>query len=107
MSPSQDREPMVTAATIEGIFIAGAAREALTPVAEVRAVEGRGLEGDRYHAAAGSFSRSAAGSVAAAPAPPVVQRQTARARATSIVRRGRRAAMFNSPSGNARGPKAR
>jgi MOSC domain-containing protein YiiM len=48
---------MVTTATLEGIFIAGAAREPLASVAEVRAVEGRGLEGDRYHAAVGSFSR--------------------------------------------------
>jgi MOSC domain-containing protein YiiM len=48
---------MVTTAAVEGIFIAGAARETLAPVAEVRAVEGRGLEGDRYHAAVGSFSR--------------------------------------------------
>jgi MOSC domain-containing protein YiiM len=48
---------MVTTGVVEGIFIAGAAREALAAVAEVRAVEGRGLEGDRYHAAVGSFSR--------------------------------------------------
>jgi MOSC domain-containing protein YiiM len=48
---------MVTTGTVEGIFIAGAARVPLASVAEVRAVEGRGLEGDRYHAAAGSFSR--------------------------------------------------
>ena len=48
---------MVTAGTVEGIFIAAASREPLVSVREVRAVEGRGLEGDRYHAGVGSFSR--------------------------------------------------
>ena len=48
---------MVTAGTVEGIFIAAAARQPLVSVREVHAVEGRGLVGDRYHAAVGSFSR--------------------------------------------------
>src|SRR5215208_3412452 len=48
---------MVPAGTVEGIYIAAAARQPLVPVGEARAVEGRGLEGDRYHAGVGSFSR--------------------------------------------------
>ena len=42
---------------IESIFIAPAARVALLPIPQVMAFEGRGLEGDRYCAGVGSFSR--------------------------------------------------
>lgn len=42
--------------TLVGIFIAPAARAAMISVAEVCAVPGRGLEGDRYFHAAGTFS---------------------------------------------------
>jgi MOSC domain-containing protein YiiM len=39
------------AGAVEGIWIAASPKGAMTSVAEVRAVAGRGLEGDRYHAA--------------------------------------------------------
>lgn len=39
------------------IFLAPAAGAPVVPVASARAVEGRGLEGDRYAAGEGSFSR--------------------------------------------------
>jgi MOSC domain-containing protein YiiM len=42
---------------LESIFIAPAAKAPLVGVPEVRAVVGRGLEGDRYFLAEGSFSR--------------------------------------------------
>jgi len=43
--------------TAEAIFLAGAAGAALSPVNEVRALPGKGLEGDRYALGVGSFSR--------------------------------------------------
>ena len=43
--------------TLRHIFIAPERRVALEELAEVRAVPGRGLEGDRYFAGVGSFSR--------------------------------------------------
>jgi MOSC domain-containing protein YiiM len=42
---------------LRGIWISPAARAPLVGLAEVRAVPGRGLEGDRYFFARGSFSR--------------------------------------------------
>jgi MOSC domain-containing protein YiiM len=42
---------------LESIFIAPAAKAPLVGVPEVRAVVGRGLEGDRYFLGQGSFSR--------------------------------------------------
>src|SRR5215472_12402362 len=41
---------------VTAIFIGPAAREPMTSVAEVRAVAGRGLEGDRYFDGTGTFS---------------------------------------------------
>lgn len=41
---------------VEGIYVAGGAGERLVSVPVVRAVEGVGLEGDRYAAGAGTFS---------------------------------------------------
>jgi MOSC domain-containing protein YiiM len=43
--------------TLANIFIAPAAQARMQSVSEVRAVPGRGLEGDRYGEAAGTFSR--------------------------------------------------
>jgi MOSC domain-containing protein YiiM len=43
--------------SLSGIFIAPAAGAAMVSVSEVRAIPGRGLEGDRYFHAAGTFSR--------------------------------------------------
>ena len=48
---------MVTASGIEGIYIAAAAGGPPVAVSEVLVVADRGLEGDRYHAGVGSFSR--------------------------------------------------
>jgi MOSC domain-containing protein YiiM len=42
---------------VHAIYLAPAARQALTAVTEVRAIAGQGLEGDRYARGAGSFSR--------------------------------------------------
>lgn len=42
---------------LRGIWISATARKPLVSVAEVRAVPDRGLEGDRYFFAKGSFSR--------------------------------------------------
>lgn len=41
---------------VAGIYVAGAAAAPMTPVDQVRAVMGKGLEGDRYFAAAGTYS---------------------------------------------------
>jgi MOSC domain-containing protein YiiM len=43
--------------TLIGIFIAPSAEAPVVAVSEVRAVPGRGLEGDRYFRAAGTFSK--------------------------------------------------
>ena len=43
--------------TVAGIFISPAAAAPMVPIAQVRAVPGRGLEGDRYALAVGTFSR--------------------------------------------------
>jgi MOSC domain-containing protein YiiM len=43
--------------TLAGIFIAPSAKAAMVSVSEVRAIPSRGLEGDRYFHAAGTFSR--------------------------------------------------
>jgi MOSC domain-containing protein YiiM len=43
--------------TLAGIFVAPAAELPMVSVSEVRAISGRGLEGDRYFQAAGTFSR--------------------------------------------------
>ena len=40
-----------------GIFIAPFAKATMVPVSEVRAIPGRGLEGDRYFLGQGTFSR--------------------------------------------------
>ena len=48
---------VMTTGVLRGIWISAAARDPLVSVAEVRAVPGRGLEGDRYFFACGSFSR--------------------------------------------------
>ncbi len=42
---------------VSAIYLAPSAGKALTPVTEVRALIGRGLEGDRYERGVGSFSR--------------------------------------------------
>src|SRR6516165_2909780 len=42
---------------VRAIYVAPSAGEALTAVTEVRALIGRGLEGDRYERGLGSFSR--------------------------------------------------
>jgi MOSC domain-containing protein YiiM len=42
---------------LEAIFIAPQARQPMTSVAEVRAIAGHGLEGDRYFREAGTFSK--------------------------------------------------
>lgn len=44
-------------AFVEAIYVAPARRVALASVHQAVAVAGRGLEGDRYHAGVGSFSR--------------------------------------------------
>jgi MOSC domain-containing protein YiiM len=46
-----------TTGVLRSIWISPTARERLVSIAEVRAVPGRGLEGDRYFLACGSFSR--------------------------------------------------
>ena len=43
--------------TLAGIFIASSAEAPMVSVSEIRAIPGRGLEGDRYFNAAGTFSR--------------------------------------------------
>jgi hypothetical protein len=43
--------------TLAGIFIAPSAEAAMVSVSDVRAIPNRGLEGDRYFHAAGTFSR--------------------------------------------------
>jgi len=43
--------------TIESIYLADAAGADLAPVERVRAILGKGLEGDRYASGVGSFSR--------------------------------------------------
>jgi MOSC domain-containing protein YiiM len=45
------------AGIIQAIYVAPTAREALVSVPEVRALAGKGLEGDRYALGVGSFSR--------------------------------------------------
>src|SRR5919201_2628474 len=46
---------------IEAIYVASQAEKPLVEVAEVRAVRGRGLEGDRYYFAAGTYSNRPGG----------------------------------------------
>ena len=46
---------------VQSIQIATRAKESLTPVGDVRAVAGKGLEGDRYCTGEGSFSTSSPG----------------------------------------------
>ena len=46
-----------TIGPVTGIFIAPNAQAPMSSVSEVRAVPGRGLEGDRYSQAAGTFSK--------------------------------------------------
>lgn len=48
---------METTGIVGAIFIAPTAGASMQPVTEVRAVPGRGLEGDRYFYGKGSFSR--------------------------------------------------
>jgi MOSC domain-containing protein YiiM len=43
--------------TLTGIFIAASAEGPMRSLSEVRAIPGRGLEGDRYSRAAGTFSK--------------------------------------------------
>src|SRR5581483_7769077 len=43
--------------TVQGIFVAAGASQQPVGVAEVRALAGKGLEGDRYALGTGSFSR--------------------------------------------------
>lgn len=50
-------EPAPATGVVEAIYIAPAAKAAPAAVARAVAVVGRGLEGDRYWAAVGSFSR--------------------------------------------------
>ena len=47
----------MTTGILRGIWISATARDPLLSIAEVRAVPGRGLEGDRYFFERGSFSR--------------------------------------------------
>ncbi|MGH7223596.1 MAG: MOSC domain-containing protein [Gemmataceae bacterium] len=47
----------MTTGILRGIWISSTARDPLVCIAEVRVVPGRGLEGDRYFFACGSFSR--------------------------------------------------
>ena len=42
--------------TVERVFVAGAGGEAMRPVDEIRAVAGRGLDGDRYAARRGYWT---------------------------------------------------
>jgi MOSC domain-containing protein YiiM len=49
--------PAEVTGTLAGIFIASSAESAMVSVAEARAIPGRGLEGDRYYRAAGTFSK--------------------------------------------------
>jgi MOSC domain-containing protein YiiM len=44
-------------ARVESIHVAAAAGESMVPLGEVRAVPGRGLEGDRYFSKTGTYSR--------------------------------------------------
>lgn len=53
---SANANPLSFAGTLAGIYVAPAAEAPTTAVDEVRAVPGRGLEGDRYFDAAGTFS---------------------------------------------------
>lgn len=46
----------MSAGTVTAIFIAAAAEASMVAVDEVRAIPGRGVEGDRYSSAAGTFS---------------------------------------------------
>jgi DNA-binding transcriptional ArsR family regulator len=55
-SPAASTNPLSFAGTLVGIYVAPAAEAPTTAVDEVRAVPGRGLEGDRYFDAAGTFS---------------------------------------------------
>ena len=45
------------AGSVQGIFVAAGPKEAPVAVAEVRGITGKGLDGDRYAAGLGSFSR--------------------------------------------------
>ena len=44
--------------TIHAIYIAARAKQALEPVAQVRAVPGKGLEGDRYFLRQGTYYKA-------------------------------------------------
>lgn len=46
---------------LQTIFIAPVASQPMVPLEQVLAVEGLGLEGDRYHAAAGSYNKDKPG----------------------------------------------
>jgi len=50
-------KPTMNRGTVHGIYIAARAKQPLDPVAEVRALAGQGLEGDRYCLGRGSLSR--------------------------------------------------
>lgn len=47
----------MTPGILRGIWISSTARKPLVSIAEVRAIPGRGLEGDRYSLGCGSYSR--------------------------------------------------
>jgi MOSC domain-containing protein YiiM len=56
-SPEQVGGKQVKTGIVRGIYLAPAARQPLLAVAQVRAIPGKGLEGDRYFHGSGSFSR--------------------------------------------------
>jgi len=55
-SSSTNANPLSFAGTLAAVYVAPAAEAPTVGVREVRAVPGRGLEGDRYFEAAGTFS---------------------------------------------------
>jgi hypothetical protein len=55
-SSSTNANPLSFAGTLAAVYVAPAAEAPTVGVPEVRAVPGRGLEGDRYFEAAGTFS---------------------------------------------------
>ncbi len=57
MEPGSVAETMSKVSRIEAIFIASQAKAQVARVAEVVALEGRGLSGDRYASGQGAFSR--------------------------------------------------
>src|SRR5215510_11513792 len=56
LSPKCGIDEPMPAGTVVGIFVASHAAEPLVSLAEVRAIPGKGLEGDRYFKASGTFS---------------------------------------------------